>query len=45
MGGGRWKDLLLDKGERKNVPHQIILALDVTALKFNGVFAMEFFYF
>lgn len=35
------KGLLISKGKPKNQCHQMILALDLTALKFNGVITMD----
>lgn len=37
---GRWKGHQLDNGHPKNQPHQIILSVDLTALKFNDILTM-----
>lgn len=39
---GKWKGVLIDKEGPKNKPHQITLALNLTALKFNDLVTLDF---
>lgn len=43
LGRYRWKGLFTIKGHAKNQPQQIILALGLTALKFNSLLTEDFF--
>lgn len=43
MGEGQMESFLIDKEEPKNKPHQITLALNLTAFKFNDLIILYFF--
>ena len=42
VGGGNIERFPHGQGGSKKLPHQIILALDLTALKFNGILTVDF---
>ena len=42
---GRWEGLLIDKDHPKHQFYQIVLALDLTTLNFNGLWTIDFFKF